>query len=582
MRMSALIGDRYKEKPADCSIDSHALMVRGGYIKQVNTGVYSLFTPARRITRKIEAIIREEMDAIEGQEVLFPVVLPADLWKESGRYESVGKELLRLTDRVGGEMVLGMTHEEAAVHLVRELGQTYNRYPFMIYQIQTKFRDEARARGGLIRVREFTMKDAYSFHTSEEDLHRYFERCYAAYERIFRRAGAKNVIAVLSDAGMMGGNISYEFMLLSDVGEDTLVVCQNCDFRANMEAAPCLTDGNSLEAPASLSKVHTPGMKSIEEVAAFLHTDKSRCCKCVVYQRNEDDSPVLVFLRGDLEVNETKLRNHLGADIHPGKLETDGPLAAGYIGLFDLNAAGMTVLVDRSLEGLHNLVTGANEADYHYTGFSPARDYGKTSGIDLAKATEGGICPQCGKPSLSLRNGIEVGQIFQLGAKYTKAMNMQYLDEEGTLRYPVMGCYGIGVGRLCASICEESHDAYGPIWPIAIAPWEAQICVLRADQGDTRAAAEELYASLWQAGVETLIDDRPISAGVIFAEADLMGLPIRVIVSPRNLAEGVVEITSRDKRIQKKIAVSDAVGEICRLKQQFFDELAGKDRAAAL
>ncbi|MDO4572911.1 MAG: proline--tRNA ligase, partial [Clostridia bacterium] len=458
MKMSALVGERFKEKPADCTIDSHALMLRGGYIKQVNTGVYSLFPPARRITHKIERIIREEMDAIDGQEVLLPVVLPAALWEESGRYTSVGRELLRLSDRFGGEMVLGMTHEEAAVHLVRELGQSYNRYPFMIYQIQTKFRDEPRARGGLIRVREFTMKDAYSFHTSQADLERYYARCHRAYERIFRRAGAKNVVSVLSDSGMMGGSTSHEFMLLSDVGEDTLALCEDSDFRAHMEAAPCITDNAGAEALRPLEKLHTPGTASIEELAAFLGIEKRATGKCVVYQRNEDDSFVLVFIRGDLEVNETKLRNLLRAELHPGKVEADSGIAAGFIGPKGLENAGHTLVFDRSLEGIGSLAVGANETDYHYVGFNLARDFGPVEYADVAKAFAGGVCPRCGRPSLKIQNGIEVGNIFQLGTKYTQAMGMQYLDENGALHHPIMGCYGIGVGRLCASVCEESHD----------------------------------------------------------------------------------------------------------------------------
>lgn len=282
MKVSELVGDRFKEKPADCTIESHALMVRGGYIKQVNTGSYSLLPPAKRIMKKIETIIREEMDMIDGQEVLFPVVLPADLWKESGRYTTVGKELLRLTDRLGADLVLGMTHEEAAVHLVRDYAKSYSKYPFMIYQIQTKFRDEPRARGGLIRVREFTMKDAYSFHTSQEDLEAYYQRCYRAYERIFARAGCKNVVGVLSDSGMMGGSISHEFMLLTPIGEDTLALCHNCDFKANLEAAPCVTDNSGLSAVEPLTLVPTPDMATISDVANFLHVDEKKTCKAVV------------------------------------------------------------------------------------------------------------------------------------------------------------------------------------------------------------------------------------------------------------------------------------------------------------
>ncbi len=576
MRMSELLGERYKEKPADCTIESHALMVRGGYIKQVNTGVYTLLPPARRITQKIERIIREEMDAIDGQEVLFPVVLPADLWKESGRFTSVGKELVRLTDRMGADMVLGMTHEEAAVHLARDAAKSYAKYPFMIYQLQTKFRDEPRARGGLIRVREFTMKDAYSFHTNQADLEAYYQRCYVAYERIFRRAGCKNVIAVLSDSGMMGGRVSHEFMLLTAIGEDTLVICDNCDFKANIEACASVVDNSTLGAVEPLTLVPTPEMATIEEVASYLHKQHKTTCKAVVYQRNSDDSYVIAFVRGDLEVHETKLRNTIGAEIHPAVITPESGIVAGFIGAKGLDTKKITVLFDRSLEGIGALVCGANQKDYHYTGFNIERDYGKVTYVDVARAIPGGICPVCGKPTLTISNGIEVGNIFQLGDKYTKSMNMQYLDENGQLQYPIMGCYGIGVGRLAASVCEESHDDYGPIWPISIAPWEAQICVLRADQEEPKRVGEELYAALQKAGVDTIIDDRTVSAGVVFSEADLVGAPIRLTVSPRNLADGMIELTTRDKRIKKQVPVAEALSTVLALKAQLFAEIMEK------
>lgn len=575
MKMSELIGERYKEKPADCTIESHALMVRGGYIKQVNTGVYTLLPPARRITQKIERIIREEMDAIDGQEVLFPVVLPADLWKESGRFTSVGKELVRLTDRMGADMVLGMTHEEAAVHLARDAAKSYAKYPFMIYQIQTKFRDEPRARGGLIRVREFTMKDAYSFHTSQADLEQYYNRCYVAYERIFKRAGCKNVIAVLSDSGMMGGRVSHEFMLLTDIGEDTLVLCENCDFKANIEACPSVVDNSALSQTEDLALVPTPDMATIEEVAGFLHKPHNATCKAVVYQRNADDSYVVAFVRGDLEIHETKLRNAIGAEIHPAVVTPESGIVAGFIGPKGLDTSKITVLFDRSLEGIGALVCGANKVDHHYTGFNIERDYGKVSYADVARAIPGGICPVCGKPTLRISNGIEVGNIFQLGDKYTRSMDMQYLDENGALQYPVMGCYGIGVGRLAASVCEESHDDYGPIWPITITPWEAQVCVLRADQEEPKRVGEELYAALQKAGVDTIMDDRTISAGVMFSEADLIGAPIRLTVSPRNLAAGMVELTTRDKRVKRQVPVSETLAAVLELKKELFDQIEG-------
>ena len=306
MKVKNLVGERFKERPSDCVVDSHALMVRGGYIKQVANGIFSLFPPARRVTQKIEQIIREEMDRIDGQEVLFPVVLPGSLWMESGRYQSIDNTLARFDDRNGTPMVLGMTHEEAAVQLVREYASTYNRYPFMIYQIQTKFRDEARPRAGLIRVREFTMKDAYSFHTSQEDLEAYYARCYRAYERIYARAGAPQVIAVKSDSGMMGGSVSHEYMLLTDIGEDSIVICPECGYRANMEAAENIVGATRAE-DMPLTKVATPDKKTIEEVVEYLHGDTLHSVKAVVYQTNAEDKFVVAFLRGDLEVNETKL-----------------------------------------------------------------------------------------------------------------------------------------------------------------------------------------------------------------------------------------------------------------------------------
>ena len=468
MKLDKLVGDRFKEKPTDCIIESHSLMLRGGYMKFVASGIFSQYLPLKRICRKIEQIIREEMDAIDGQEVLFPVALPASLWEESGRYESVGSELLRFTDRNNTPMVLGMTHEEAAVQLVREYGISYTRYPFMIYQIQTKFRDEARPRAGLIRVREFTMKDAYSFHTSQEDLEAYYKRCFDAYNRIFARAGIPEVVTVQSDSGMMGGSVSHEYMLLTPVGEDTIAVCTECSYRANMEAAESVIENDSGESEQELTMVATPDASSIEAVCDFLGAPVEKSCKAVVYQKNMTDEYVIVFLRGDLEVNETKLRNYVRAEIHPGVITEESGIAAGFIGPYGLKG-NFTVVYDQSLQGTRNLCCGANQKDFHYTGFTIGRDCGAVEFADVAKIKEGGICPRCGKHSIKISRGIEVGNIFQLGTKYTKTMGMQYLDKEGNLRYPVMGCYGIGVGRLAASVCEAHRDEYGPVWPISIA-----------------------------------------------------------------------------------------------------------------
>lgn len=561
MLVSKMLGERLKEAPKDCVIASHAQMVRGGYMKYVSNGIYSLFMPAKRITRKIEAIIREEMDKIDGQEVLFPVVMPATLWEESGRYTSIGSEMARFVDRNGNKMVLGMTHEEAAVQLARDTAKSYADFPFMIYQIQTKFRDEPRARGGLIRVREFTMKDAYSFHTSQRDLEEYYQRCYDAYVRIYKRAGAKNVVAVKSDSGMMGGSVSHEFMLLTEIGEDTLAICSDCDYKANVEAAECIVENQVEDLSAPLTEISTPNVKTIEDLCNLLHKKAKKLCKAVVYQKNENDEYVIVYIRGDLEVNETKLRNYLGENIHPAVEITDSEIVAGFIGPVG-NKSRATAIYDRSLKGASDLVCGANKPDTHLTGLTPDRDIPDITYVDVAKATSGGICPVCGKHSIKLYKGVEVGNIFQLGTKYTKSMDMTYLDQNGERQFPLMGCYGIGVGRLCASICQESHDDYGPIWPISIAPWQVEICNLRADDPEVNRVADDLYANLQAAGVEVLYDNRDIRPGSMFADADLFGIPVRVVVSPKTCQRGVVEVSARDKSWKKDLSIETAMAEI--------------------
>ena len=574
MKVRNILGERFKERAFD--IESQNLMTRGGYIKQVGNGIYSLFTPTKRIQNKIEAILREEMDAIDGQEVLFPVVMPATLWQSSGRFESIGKELLRFKDRGGADMVLGMTHEEAAVQMAMNVAGTYQKYPFMIYQIQTKFRDEPRARGGLIRVREFTMKDAYSFHTTQEDLEAYYARCYRAYERIYARAGVPEVLAVKSDSGMMGGKVSHEFMLLTDIGEDSIVLCPECGFRANMEACEAITENVADETLEPLAEVFTGDAKTIEEVGKLLKITDDKTCKAVVYQRNADDSYVLVFVRGDREVNETKLTNYLKAEIHPAVDIENANLAAGNIGPVGLQTSA-TVLFDASLVGATNLVCGANKAEYHLSGFTPARDLPEdTPYPDLCKAVEGGVCPSCGRHSLKVRRGIEVGNIFQLGKRYTEAMGMTFDAENGERRNPIMGCYGIGVGRLIASVCEAHHDDYGPIWPITIAPWQVQICALRIDNEDVKNAADKLCAELEAAGLEVLYDDRPVSAGVMFSDADLLGAPVRVVVSPKTLSRGAFELAARDKSFREDIAIEGAAAAVLAKVRELIDAINAK------
>jgi prolyl-tRNA synthetase len=573
MKLKNLVSQRFKENPSDAQIASHALMVRGGYMKYVGNGIFSEYPILRRITSKIEKIIREEMNAIDGQEVLFPVVMPADLWEESGRYGSIGKELVRFEDRNRSKHVLGMTHEEAAVQLVREYASSYQQYPFMIYQIQRKFRDEARPRAGMIRVREFTMKDAYSFHTSQEDLEDYYQKCYDAYNRIFKRAGIPEVVTVKSDSGMMGGSVSHEYMLLTAAGEDTIVLCKECDYRSNMEAAENTVINENAGETEELTCVETPECKTIEAVCEFLHKDILASCKAVVYQKNMDDAYVVAFVRGDYEVNETKLRNLVGEEIHPAEITEDAPIVAGYIGPYGISDK-VTYYVDLSLKGINSLVAGANKEGYHYTGLNLERDLDKVEYVDIAKVQEGGICPCCGKPSLAISRGIEVGNIFQLGTKYTRSMKMQYMDKDNKLQYPIMGCYGIGVGRLAASICEAKHDDYGPIWPITIAPWEVHLCCMRPDNEDVRKVADGLYEDLQKQGAEVIYDDRTsVRAGEMFADADLIGAPIRVVVSPRNLKNNVVEVTTRDKSVKESVALDQALEFITGLKKQMIEAI---------
>lgn len=572
MKLKNLVSQRFKERPADCLIDSHALMLRGGFMKYVGNGIYSELPALRRVTSKIEAIIREEMDAIDGQEVLLPVVMPAELWQESGRYDSIANELVRFEDRNKSKLVLGMTHEEAAVHLVREYGQSYQQYPFMIYQIQRKFRDEARPRAGMIRVREFAMKDAYSFHTSQEDLDQYYQKCYEAYQRIFRRVGIPEVVAVASDAGMMGGSLSHEFMLLNEVGEDSIVLCSECDYRANMEAAVNIVENVSSGAGSALEYIATPGCKTIEEVCDYFKVDVSAACKAVVYQKNSDDTYVVAFVRGDYSVNETKLRNLVGEELHAAEITADAPLVAGYIGPYGLSKE-VAYYCDLSLKGMDSLVAGANREGFHLRGLNLERELGQIDYADIAKVKPGGICPCCKKPALAIQRGIEVGNIFQLGAKYSEPMHMQFAAQDGTMHYPVMGCYGIGIGRLAASVCEAHHDEHGPVFPMTIAPWEVHICCIRPDDEETKKAADRLYEELAKQKIEVLYDDREgVRGGQMFADADLIGVPIRVIVSPRTVKEDKIEVTTRDKAVQEMVEISESLAYIMKLRKRLYEE----------
>ncbi len=542
MRITKLVGERIKEVPSDASVKSQILLIRAGYIKQVSNGIYTLLPPAQRISKKIQQIIREEMDALDGQEVLFPVVMPREMWDKSGRYSSIGEEMVRFKDRAGRDMLLGMTHEEAAVSTCQNIVKSYDQLPCMIYQIQTKFRDEARPRAGLIRVKEFTMKDAYSFHTSDEDLENYYNKVFEGYNKIFSRVGMKNFISVKSDTGMMGGKYAHEFMLLTDIGEDSIVICDHCGYKANMEVAISKADEKRF-ADEKLKEVFTGKAKSIEEVSELLKIEKAKTIKAVCYAIVGDtQNTVVAFVRGDREVNEAKLKRVLGKDIAVKDLEGSG-LVKGNIGCVGLEGDNIITVFDSSLKGACGMVTGANKEDYHITGVNLERDVEVKDFYDITKVAEGEKCSVCGKP-LSVKRGIEIGNIFQLGTKYTKSMGMTVSMPDGSSMNPIMGCYGIGVGRCIASIAEELADEKGLVWPVSVAPWHIYLCPLRNDDVQVAETAEKLYKSLSEK-FEVLYDDRKVSAGVKLTDSELMGIPVRVVVSPRSLTQGEAEITLR-------------------------------------
>lgn len=572
MLMSKMVLQTTKETPNDVTILSQALMMRAGYMKSVANGIYSLTALGQIACRNIESILREEMDGVEGQEVKFPVVMPRELWETSGRYSSIGSEMVRFRDRNGKDMLLGMTHEEAAVHLAKNTLVSYVQLPAMIYQIQTKFRDEPRCRGGLIRVREFTMKDGYSFHMTQDDLEKYYYRVHAAYERIFRRIGMKRFISVKSDSGMMGGSVAHEFMLLTPVGEDTLVLCDECGYKANMEVAEAIHDKPAEEEMLPMEEVYTGEAKTIEEVCDYLGVPVEKTIKAVVYAvKGDNDKVVVAFVRGDKEVNEAKLRKVVGENVVPWEASEESGIFAGNIGPVGL-PEGTFVVLDRSMEFLRNTVVGANKHEYHIKGFNPERDLKGRKFYDIAKVVEGEKCPVCGNP-VHLENGIEIGNIFQLGTKYTASMDMTVLGKDGKAVNPIMGCYGIGVGRALASLIQESNDEKGIILPVTVAPYKVHICPLRLDDPEVASVTQRIYENLRKAGIEPLLDDREVSAGVKFADADLMGMPVRVVISPKGLKNGEIEITDRATRETVKVGADNAETEIDALLRKLYDAL---------
>lgn len=556
MFLSKLVGRTVKETPRDAELISHKYLLRGGFVRQYAAGIYGLLPLAQRSIAKIEKICREEMNAVEGQEVKMPCLTTKELWDESGRYGAIGKDMFRLPDRHEKPMVLCMTHEEPVVFFARTELTSYRQLPAMLYQIQTKFRDEPRPRGGLVRLREFTMKDAYSFHSNEEDLQKYYWQVHEAYMRFFRRTGCKNFVSVLSDNGMFGGKFSHEFMMLVPSGEDTLITCSNCDYKANQEiaASPFIS---RQEAQLPLEDVSTPKIRTIDDLKNFLKIDAQNTCKAVMYQTKNHEL-VIAFIRGDLDVVEQKLKGILQHEVVPAKdsvIEAAGAVA-GSTGPKGLNLSKCWIVIDKTVISSSNLVVGANKIDVHLKNFNVERDFlsslsdwekqrVKTGDIAAARAND--PCPHCQHPLQETR-GIEIGNIFHLGTRYSNSMNCTYLDHSGIAQNHVMGCYGIGITRLLPAIMEEHHDERGPILPITIAPFDVHICVLNKKEGETERKALEFYSALRSVGIEALLDDRDEKPGSQFADADLIGIPLRVVFSPRNLNDGKVEFKYRDNR----------------------------------
>lgn len=571
MLQSNLIGETKKEWPNEATLKSHGLLLKGGYIKQMASGIFTMLPLGTKVAKKIENIIREEMNNIGSQEVIMPVVATKKLWDMSNRYDAIGSELLRFKDRTGADMVLSMTHEEAAVFSTLTEGKSYQKYPFAIYQLQTKFRDEARSRGGLIRVREFTMKDAYSFHTSLESLDEVYDKYYEAYQKIYARAGIPEVVAVASDTGMMGGTGAHEFMLLTEAGEDKIVTCKNCDYSANMEVATNYDYEEVREKEEKLEKIYTPNAKTIEDLEKLLNVSSIHMGKAVIYYRIDTDETVVVFIRADREVNETKLRNYLKVDdehLVP-KAEEDGDgITYGFVGPKGLKQDKVVVIYDKSLENHKSIIVGANEKDYHFKGFNLEREMGKVEYIDVAKIKENDSCPNCHNHSLMVSNGIEVGNIFKLGDKYTKTMGMTYLDENGKTNYPVMGCYGIGVGRLLASVLEARATEKAVNWPASIAPFDVHICPIGygKDENVTK-VANDIYETLEKDKLDVLLDDRNKSAGVKFADSDLIGAPIRITVGAKNLENGNLEIKIVGKDEAELVKVDNVYDYITNVRK---------------
>jgi len=545
MRLSKLFFASLRDNPAEAEMASHRLLVRAGYVRQLGAGIYSLLPLGFRVSQRIEQVIREEMNAIGGQEMEMPVVHPAELWRESGRYAKIGPEMVRFKDRSGRDMVLAMTHEEVVTDLLRDLVKSYRQLPAIVYHFQTKFRDEPRARGGLIRVREFVMKDSYTLDPDEAALDVSYQAHYGAYQRIFERLGLETVV-VGADVGIMGGSLAHEFMVLNEAGEDTLVICESCDYAANQQIAVAAKPEPTAEEPLPTREVATPEAPTIAALAEHLGVGQERTAKAIFFVAG-DGRLVTAIVRGDFEVNETKLTNAVKAiggmrPAHAEEIKAAG-MEPGYAS--PIGAHDTVVVVDDLAARSPNLVAGANRHGYHLLNVNAGRDFTPDLVIDITSVREGDPCPSCGAPVV-LRHGIEVGNIFKLGTDFTEKLGATYLAEDGSRRLIVMGSYGIGLGRAMACVVEAHHDEKGIAWPAAVAPYAAHLVAIGAGRdADVAEAAEGLYQRLTDAGVEVLYDDRDESPGVKFTDAELLGMPRIVTISPRSLAAGGAEVTER-------------------------------------
>lgn len=572
MRLSKMYVRTLRELPAEAEIPSHILLLRTGMIRKLASGIYGFMPLGWRSLHKIENIIREEMDKSGAQEILMSAIQPAELWEESGRWSAYGPELWRIKDRNGRDFCLGPTHEEIFTDIVRDGVSSYRQLPLNLYQIQHKYRDEARPRFGLMRSREFIMKDAYSFDKDQEGLDKSYDDMYDAYTRIFTRCGL-TFRPVEADSGAIGGNASHEFTALSEVGESDIAYCENCSMAANVEKAACRDAEPSPESEAmlELQEVHTPGTKTIEEVAAFLNIDKTKTIKALLFEKYDEDGKadgyVAAFVRGDRDLNMIKLVNALNIPEHAiafadeSKLEAAIGAIGGFTGPIGLHDC--TVVVDSELVGLKNLCAGACKLDHHILNVNYGRDYEGDIVTDLKVLKEGDPCPVCGAPIKHTR-GIEVGQVFKLGTKYSKAMNATYKDENQQDHPLVMGCYGIGVSRTLAAVIEQHHDEDGIIWPVSVAPYHAIVTLVKPKDEEQAKVAEEIYQSLLAAGVEAVIDDRDERPGVKFKDADLLGFPIRITVGKR-AGEGIVEYKLRRDSEKIEISVAEAIENAIKL-----------------